>query len=130
MAEGKQAPAARAIGGKHKRRGRRPISQRARARGVNVKPMRGRPMRHERAVTREGHALAEGRTSPRMSRQKSGPTSHAIAVEGSRTTARQRRTRRTLGASAGSAPPTHNPPSHARSKRRGARRAGAGRKHA
>lgn len=129
MAEETKAPVAREVGGKHKRRGRRPISQRARGRGVDVKPMRGRPVRHERAATHEGHALAEGKKAPRMSRQQAGPTPHELAVEGSRSTARQRRTRKTLGARAGKAPPTANPPSHARSKRRGARRVGAGPKH-
>ncbi len=129
MAEETRAPEAREVGGKHKRRGRRPVSQHARGRGANVKPMRGRPVRHERKVTQEGHAQAEGKAPARMSRQKAGPTPHEIAVEGSRSTTRQRKTRRTLGASTRKAPPTANPPSHARSKRRGARRAGAGPKH-
>lgn len=127
MAEQKKAPAARVVGSrKGKRRGRRPLSQRAQARGVDVKPLRGRSVSHERSVAHEGH---EGK-KPRMSRQKAGPSSHEIAVQGSRDTAKQRRTRKTLGVRAGQASPTSNPRTRARSKRRGARAVGTGPKRA
>lgn len=49
---------------KHARRGRRPLSQRAHARGVDVKSVRGRATRAERVREHEGRKLAPTPASP------------------------------------------------------------------
>jgi len=119
----------RASGGGRSRGGRRPLSQRARARGIGVKPARGRDVRTERAREHEGHELERGHTEPRRSRAQAQPSHSEYAHEASRSTARQRRTKATeLEKRRHRVRPSDraNPKTRARSKRRGAHRRGSG----
>ncbi len=115
-------------GGGRARGGRRPISQRARARGVDAKPAHGRAIRKERKREHEGHELEHGRRKARRSRAQAQPSHSDYAQEGSRTTARQRRIKASeLEKKRGPrAPHKANPPTRARSKRRGAHQIGSG----
>jgi hypothetical protein len=116
--------------GIHTRRGRRPRSQAARARGTDVQPARGRAKRRERRAAADPHA--RGEETARIARAKRKPTRTELGRAGSRTTVKQRKTRATKrarklrGTDANKA--RGSGPTRRRSTRKGARASGTGMK--